>query len=58
MYHRTARPWEEQKWFMAPNDGSPQSITVKEQEVDTFSGLYDVNGVALHRQKEKMGFVK
>lgn len=58
MYHKTVRPWEEQTWLMAPSEGSAVSISVQEKDVDTFSGLYDVNGVPLHRQKEKLGFVK
>lgn len=37
-------------------DGEPRTITVEEDERDTFSGLYDANGDELHSVRPKMGF--
>ena len=41
-----------------PDDTSPQSITVHEDEIDTFTGLLDTNGNQLHRVLMPIGFCR
>ena len=58
MYHKTERPWNEQRWMMAPKEGQSVTCTAIETEKDNFTGLYDQNGVKLYRKSEPLGFVK
>jgi len=58
MYHRTMRPWHDNSWLQQPVDVQRNSVTVAEQDPDTFSGLYDAHGNKLHKQQNKMGFIK
>ncbi|MBX9583670.1 MAG: hypothetical protein K2X87_25490 [Gemmataceae bacterium] len=46
--------WSDAAW--EPGDGGPASLTVMEQEPDTFSGLLDADGNELHRERVPMGF--
>jgi hypothetical protein len=58
MYHRTTPKWQEDGWLISPPEGSPVTITATEGDKKTFSGLYDSNGIPLHRPQEKLGFIK
>ena len=35
----------------------PETVTVEHTEKDTWTGLYDQNGVPLHREKLPFGFM-
>lgn len=37
-------------------EGEPRTITVEEDDRDTFSGLYDASGEELHHVRPRMGF--
>ena len=58
MYHKTARPWEEQTWMASPKDGESKTVTVVEPERDNFSGLYDAHGNKLYKPQTRIGFIK
>jgi len=58
MWVRTMPRWiEQEEDFPAPSEGSPGTITIHEDVQESFSGLLDVDGNPLHRERQPIGFI-